>query len=96
MQSDADAGSLATALLHAKNLNHPDKDVDKVQLEADRLGKRITLSVTSSNHLCVLQDALSVIKHKGTKDSQTTVERERLGDGKGAEGGTREDHGCQR
>lgn len=89
-------GLLATVLLHAENLDHPDKDVDKVKLEADRLGEWVTLGVTGSHHLSVLQDALGVVEDESAKDGQTTVEREGLGGSQGAEGGARQDHGCER
>ena len=88
--------SLAPVLLHAEDLDHPDKDVDKVKLEADRLGKGVAADHAGTSHLGVLQDALRVVEHEGTKDGKTTVERDGLGSGKGTEGSTRKEHGCER
>jgi len=62
------------SLLHSKNLDHTDKNVDKVKLERDALIDRIRLHEAALAHPCVMQHLLHIVKSEATKDDKTSVE----------------------
>lgn len=52
---------LPVLALHGKNLDHANKDVDKVELEANALVDNVPLHQTSLRHAGVCQDLLDVV-----------------------------------
>lgn len=64
--------------LHAKDLDHANEDVDKVQLKADALVDNISLHQASLGHPGVRQDLLDVVQSEATEDSETTVQPDLL------------------
>lgn len=86
---------LSSVLLHHQDLNHSDKDVEEVELKRDGLVDRITLNHTSLSETGVVEHLLDVVQSEATKDSQTTIQPDTLGEGKSADGSGGDDQGSE-
>lgn len=65
---------LSLVVPHAQDLDKSDKNVDKVQFQADALVDNILPDHTPFTHAGVVEDFLDVIKSEASKDGKTTVE----------------------
>lgn len=86
---------LPPVLLHHEDLDHPDEDVQEVQLKADALVDWILLDVASLCQTSVVQHLLHIVKSEATKDSETTVQPEVLGESESANSGGGKNEGCK-
>lgn len=84
---------LSPALLHSQNLDHADKDVDKVQLETDGFVDGVASHQATLTHAGVLKDLLHVIEGEATEDGKTTVQPDVLAPHESASGCGGQDHG---
>lgn len=89
--SSSPIDSLLPPLLHAQDLDQPDEDVDKVELEADALLDGVPGDHAALGHAGVVQDLLDVVQGEATKDGQTTVQPEVLSPHQGAGSGGGQD-----
>jgi hypothetical protein len=85
---------LAVVLSVSKNLDHTDKDVDKVQLKLNALIDSILLNQSSLSKSCTVLNLLNIVKGESTKHSKSSVKVDSLSacDGGGTEG---ENHRCE-
>ena len=84
---------LSAALLHHQDLDHPNEDVQEVELERDTLVDRVLLDDARLGHPRVIQDLLDIVESEATKDSETTVQPQALSQGEGTSRGRRDDEG---
>jgi hypothetical protein len=83
----APAALLLAALLHCEDLHEPDKDVDHVELEADRLLERVRRDHTRLRELGVVQDLLGAVRTKSAHATPARPERHVLVENKAGEDG---------
>lgn len=84
---------LPPALLHHQNLDHPDEDVQEVQLERDALVDRVPLDHAPLGKSCMVEHLLDIVEREATKHSQSSVQPDVLGKGQGSHGGRGDDQG---
>lgn len=86
---------LFVLLLHHENLDEADEDVEEIELERDALVDRISLDNTALGKTGVVQHLLDIIQGKATKEGQTTVQPDVLGEGQGTDGSGGKDQGSE-
>lgn len=84
---------LLPPLLHGQDLDHPDEDVDEVQLEVDGLVDGILGHEAALGHACVMQDLLDIVQSEAAEDGKTAVQPDVLSPHQSAGCGCRNDHG---
>ena len=83
---------LPPVLLHSKNLNHADEDVDEVQLKRNGLIDRVLGNQATLSHAGMVEYLLHIVQSESTKNSETTVQPDILGEHQSTGSGSREDH----
>ena len=91
----ARAMSLLPVLAHGEDLDHADKDVDKVKLKADALVDNVPPGEAVLRQACVVQDLLDIVEGEATKNGKTTIQPKVLGPHQSAGSGGREDQGSK-
>jgi hypothetical protein len=81
--------------LHAKNLHHANKNIQKVQLQTNTLIDNILPDHPPLSHASMLQDLLHVVQGEASKDSETTIQPNLLTPHQRAGGGGREHKRCK-
>lgn len=84
---------LPPVLLHHQDLNHPDKDIQEVQLQRDALVDRVPLDHAPLSKSRVVQNLLHIVERETAKQSQSSVQPDVLGEGQGSDGGRGDDQG---
>jgi hypothetical protein len=85
--STTSLSSLPPPLLHAKNLHHTDKDIQKVQLQTDTLIDDILADHPPLGHAGMHQDLLNIVEGETAKDGEAAIEPDLLAPHQGAGGG---------
>lgn len=84
---------LPPALLHHQDLDHPDEDVQEVQLERDALVDRVPLDHAPLSKSRVVEHLLYVVERETTEHSQSSVQPDILSKGQGSDGGGGDNQG---
>lgn len=84
---------LSPTLLHGQDLDHANKDVDKIELQPDSLVDGIPPHQAALAHPGVLKHLLNVVKGEASEDGKTTVQPDVLGPHEGATSSGRQNHG---
>lgn len=82
-------------MLHGQDLNHTDKDVDEVELQANSFVDGISPHETALTHSCVLKHLLDIVEGEATKDGETTIQPNVFSEGQGTSSGGWKDHGSE-
>ena len=90
MQSASSIFSLPP-LLHAQDLNHPDEDVQEVQLKADTLVNHVLVDSPSLSQSGMLQDLLCIVECEASEDGQAAIQPDTLAPHQSARCGSGED-----
>lgn len=93
MSINSDHSLLPPALLHSQDLDHPDEDIDEVQLEVDGLVDGILGHEAALGHAGVVKDLLHIVESEATKDSKTAVQPDVFSPHQCAGSGGGYDHG---
>lgn len=78
---------LPPVLLHHKDLDHADKNVEEVELQGDAFVDRVTAHHTSLGEAGVVENLLDIVQGETAEYGQTTVEPQVLGEGERAHSG---------
>jgi hypothetical protein len=78
-------------LLHTQDLNHADENVDEIQFQRDALIDSIALHDASLSQARVVQDFLDIVEGEASKDCESTIKPEVLGEHQCSNGGSWDD-----
>ena len=84
---------LLPPLLHSQDLDHPDEDVDEIQLEVDGLVDGVLGHEALLGHSRVMQDLLDIVQSEATEDGEASVQPDVLSPHQSASRGCGNDHG---
>lgn len=77
---------LPAVLLHHEDLDHANKDVQKVELQRDGLVDGVLLDDASLGETSMVENLLDIVEGEATEDGKTTIEPEALSEGESADG----------
>lgn len=86
---------LSSVLLHHQDLDHPDEDVEEVELQRDTLVDGITAHNTGLGQARVVKHLLDIVQGEAAKDGETTVQPEVLSEGQSSDGSGGDEEGSK-